>query len=215
MSIKYFENSVLIDEWVVSFANVPQAADKVYVLNRIKKNWDGVKSDLEGLSGIKLVKPDLEAVADALIKSGTHAVMFELVLTKAEFRLDVVVGNVTFKAGKVAVPGELEAYRSFLSNLNGWSTAERNIVPDSDFKSFNENNPKVPPKPTKHSNFEEMVKKSKNDLAAFRTWSNTNSNAKKAFADIDKTAKLKPTDPARVAALKSIDAYLVVYYKSF
>lgn len=51
-----------------------------------------------------------------------------------------------------------------------------------------------------------MVKKSKSDLDAFRDWAKTNSNAKKAFSEIDETAKAKPNDPARVAALKAINA---------
>jgi hypothetical protein len=215
MSFSYFENTAEMDAWLVSFDKVPQPADKPNVLKRIAKSWDGVKSDLDGLAGIKLTKPDLDAVADALIKSGKHAVIFDLVLTKAEFKLNVEAGDVTFKAGSVRVPTELEEYRNFLASLNGWSTSERNIVPDGDFKSFNEKNPKKPQKPTEYKDFDEMVKKSKSDLEAFRNWAKTNSSAKKAFADIDKTAKAKPTDPERVAALKAINASLRDYYKSF
>lgn len=215
MSISYFENSAEMDDWLVSFDKAPQPTDKPNVLRRIAKNWDGVKSDLDGLAGIKLTKPDLDAVADALIKSGKHAVIFDLVLTKAEFKLNVETGDVVFKAGSVRVPSDLEEYRTFLGNLNGWSMSSRNIVPDADFKSFNDKNPRKPPKPTEYKDFDEMVKKSKTDLAAFREWAKTNSNAKKAFADIDKTAKAKPTDPARVAALKAINACLKEYYNSF
>jgi hypothetical protein len=171
-------------------------------------------SDLNGLGGIRLVKPDFDAVADALIKSGTHAVMFEMVLTKSEFRLDVIAGNVTWKAGSAKVPSELEDYRNFLSLLNGWSTADRNIVPDADFKKFNASNPKKPAKPA-YKDFEEMAKKSKADVDAFRAWAKGNGNGKKAFDAIDKTAKAKPTDPARVAALKAINASLQDYYKTF
>ena len=39
--------------------------------------------------------------------------------------------------------------------------------------------------------------------------------AVKALADIDKTAKLKPTDPARAKALKAINESLKNYYDSF
>lgn len=214
MSFNYFENTAQLDDYVVSFDKVPLAADKDNVVKRIKKNWDGVMSDLNGLAGIKLVKPDFDSVADALIKSGTHAVMFDMVLTKSEFRLDVIAGNVTWKAGSVKVPSDLEDYRNFLGLLNGWSNANRNIVPDADFKKFNDSNPKKPAKPT-YKNFEEMAKKSKADVDAFRTWAKGNSNAKKAFEAIDKTAKAKPTDPARVAALKAINASLQDYYKTF
>ena len=214
MSFTYFENSAQLDEHLVSFDKVPSAADKDHVVKRVKKSWDGVMSDLNGLGGIKLVKPDFEAVADALIKSGTHAVMFEMVLTKSEFRLDVLAGNVTWKAGSVKVPSELEEYRNFLSLLNGWSTADRNIVPDADFKKFNASNPKKPAKPA-FKDFDEMAKKSKTDVDAFRAWAKGNGNGKKAFDAIDKTAKAKPSDPARVAALKAINASMQDYYKTF
>jgi hypothetical protein len=214
MSFTYFENTAQLDEHLVSFDKVPTAADKDNVVKRVKKGWDGVMSDLNGLGGIRLVKPDFDAVADALIKSGTHAVMFEMVLTKSEFRLDVIAGNVTWKAGSAKVPSELEDYRNFLSLLNGWSTADRNIVPDADFKKFNASNPKKPAKPA-YKDFEEMAKKSKADVDAFRAWAKGNGNGKKAFDAIDKTAKAKPTDPARVAALKAINASLQDYYKTF
>jgi hypothetical protein len=214
MSFTYFENSAQLDEHLVSFDKVPTAADKDNVVKRVKKGWDGVMSDLNGLGGIRLVKPDFDAVADALIKSGTHAVMFEMVLTKSEFRLDVIAGNVTWKAGSAKVPSELEDYRNFLSLLNGWSTADRNIVPDADFKKFNASNPKKPAKPA-YKDFDEMAKKSKADVDAFRAWAKGNGNGKKAFDAIDKTAKAKPTDPARVAALKAINASLQDYYKTF
>jgi hypothetical protein len=215
MSFSYFENTNAPDDWVASFDKVPQAADKENVLNRVKKRWEAVKTDLDGLSGLKLVKPDFDAVADALIKSGTHAVIFDMVLTKTEFRLDVEAGSVTFKAGSVKVPSDLEEYRNFLSNLNGWSNNDRNIVPDADFKNFNAKNPKAPAKPTVYKDFDEMVKKSKTDVDAFRAWAKANSIAKKAFDAIDQTAKAKPTDPARVAALKAINVSLKDYYKSF
>ena len=214
MGFTYFENTASLDEHVVSFDKVPQQADKDNVVKRIKKKWDGVMSDLNGLGGIKLSKPDFDAVADALIKSGTHAVIFDMVLTKSEFRLDVIVDKTTWKAGSVKVPTDLEDYRNFLMLLNGWSTADRNIVPDADFKKFNDSNPKKPPKPT-YKDFDEMAKKSKTDVDAFRAWAKGNSNAKKAFEAIDKTAKAKPTDPARVEAMKLINAALQDYYKTF
>jgi hypothetical protein len=214
MSFTPYENTAEFDDHLVSFDKVPTAADKENVLRRIKKSWDGVMSDLNGLGGIKLVKPDFDTVADALIKSGTHAVIYDLVLTKAEFRLDIIVDKTTFKAGSVKVPTELEEYRSFLGTLNGWSSTDHNIVPDGDFKKFNDANPKKPPKPP-YKTFEEMASKSKTDVDAFRAWAKTNANAKKAFEAVDKTAKLKPADPARAAALKAINASLQDYYKTF
>lgn len=214
MSFTYFENSVLPDDWTVSFDKVPQAADKPATVKRIEKGWDTVKSDLDGLVGLKLVKPNLDSLADTLVSTQTHAVMFELVLTKAEFRLDVEVGNVTVKAGKVNVPSDLEDYRTFLASLNGWSNNDHNIVPDANFKKFNTDNPKKPTKPT-YKDFEEMAKKSKSDVDAFRAWAKTNAKAKKAFEAVDKTEKAKPTDAARVAALKAINESLKDYYNTF
>lgn len=215
MSITYFENSAQLDDWLVSFDKVPQPADKPNVLRRIAKSWDGVKSDLDGLAGMKLSKPDLDGVADALINSGTHAVLYDLVLTKADFKLNVEAGKASFKAGSVRVPSDLEEYRNFLASLNGWSTGARNIVPDADFKAFNEKNPKKPPKPTEYKDYEEMARKSKSDLNAFSNWAKTNSAAKKALVEVDRTAKAKANDPARLAALKAINVSLKEYYKSF
>jgi hypothetical protein len=214
MGFSYFENTVMYDEYTVSYERVPQEADKPNVVKRLKKSWDGLMSDLNGLGGISLVKPDWDAVADALIKSGKHAVIFELVLTKTEFRLDVIADKVTWKAGNTKLPSDLEEYRSFLSLLSGWSDTLHDIVPTSDFKKFNDNNPRKPEKP-KAKDYEALVKLGKAPVDAFRAWAKSNSNAKKAFDAIDKTAKSKPTDPARVAALKAINLSLLDYLKSF
>lgn len=215
MAFKPFENSVMVDDRTVSFDKVPQAADKPNVVKRVAKAWEGLKSDLDGLGGLKLTKIDVDDIADQLIKSGTHAVIFELVLTRSEFRLDVVVDKLTVKAASVRVPGDLEEYRSFLSMLNGWSNSDHDIVPDADWKKFNADNPAKPPKPTVYKDYDEMAKKSKSDVDAFRAWAKTNAKAKKAFDDLDKTAKAKATDPARVNALKAINASLKDYYSSF
>ena len=66
-----------------------------------------------------------------------------------------------------------------------------------------------------HKNYAEMAKKSKDDVSAFRAWAKKNSKAAKAFADLDKSAKLKADDPVRATALKAIDAALKDYYASF
>ena len=214
MGFTYFENTAQLDEHLVSFDKVPQEADKVNAVKRIGKKWDGVVADLNGLAGLKLSKPDFNALVDALIRSKTHAVMFDMVLTKSEFRLDVIAGNTTWKAGSVKVPTDLEEYRNFLGILNGFSAPDKNIVPDADFKKFNDSNPKKPAKPA-HKDFDEMAKKSKSDVDAFRAWAKGNGNGKKAFEAIDKTAKAKATDPGRVAAMKLINAALQEYYKTF
>lgn len=214
MAFTYFENTAQMDERDVSFDKVPQEADKENVVRRIRKAWEGVMSDLNGLAGLKLAKPDVAGLADALIKSKTHAVIFDLVLTKTEFRLDVITGNTTWKAGSVKVPTDLEEYRNFLGLLSGWSTTDQNIVPEADFKKWNDSNPKKPAKPT-YKDFDEMAKKSKADVDAFRDWAKGNGKAKEAFKAIDATAKAKPTDPARQKAMTAINAALQEYYKTF
>lgn len=215
MAFTFYENTALIDDRLISFDKAPEEGDRTNGVRRISKGWEAVKSDLDGLGGIKLQKPDAEDLFSHLVKSKTHAVIFELVLTKSEFRLDVQVGNATFKQGSVRVPTELEEYRNFLGLLNGWSTGEHNIVPDADFKKWNADNPKAPAKPPPYKDYDEMLKKSKSDADAFRAWAKTNSKAGKAFADVDRTAKAKPTDPARAAAVKAINESLKDYYKSF
>jgi hypothetical protein len=214
MGFTAFENTAMLDAHTVSFDKPPQAADKVNVVKRISKKWEGVVNDLNGLGGLKLGKPDFDALADALIKSGKHAVIFEVVLTKAEFRLDVIVADTTWKAGSVKVPTELEDYRNFLGLLNGWSDTDKNIVSNADFKKWNDSNPKKPAKPS-YKDFDEMAKKSKADVDAFRAWAKGNGKAKEAFKAIDATAKAKATDPAREKATTAINAALQDYYKTF
>lgn len=215
MAFSAYENSVLLDDHTVSFDKVPAEADRVNGVRRIAKGWDGVRSDLDGLAGIKLQKPDFDALFSQLVKSKTHAVMFDLVLTKSELRLDVVVGNASFRQGSVRAPSDLEEYRNFLALLNGWSTSGRDIVPDAEFKKWNADNPKGPAKPPQYKDYDEMLKKSRSDAEAFRNWARKNGKASKAFADYDKTAKSKPTDPARAAAVKAVNESLKDYYKSF
>jgi hypothetical protein len=215
MGFNAYENRVLLDDHTASFDKVPEEADRVNGVRRIAKRWDALKSDLDGLAGLKLQKPDFEDLFGHLVKSKSHAVMFELVLTKSELRLDVVVGNASFKQGSVRVPSDQEDYRNFLSLLNGWSTSGRDIVPDADFKKWSADNPKGPAKPPPYKDYDEMLKKSKSDAAAFREWAKKNGKAGKAFADYDKTAKATPTDPARAAAVKAVNESLKDYYKSF
>lgn len=215
MAFTPFENRATIDDHVVSFDKVPTEADRVNGVRRITKGWEGVKGEVDGLGGLKLSKPDVESLFSHLVKEQSHAVIFELVLTKSDFRLDVIVGNATFKQGTVRVPSELEEYRNFLSLLNGWSTADHNIVPDADWKKWNADNPKAPAKPPTYKDYDEMQKKSKSDADAFRAWTKNQSKHKQAFVDYDKTAKAKDGDPARQKAVKAVNDALKDYYKSF
>jgi len=215
MGFNAYENRATIDDHVVSFDKVPTEADRVNGVRRITKGWEGVKGEVDGLGGLKLSKPDVEDLFSHLVKEQSHAVIFELVLTKSDFRLDVIVGNATFKQGTARVPSELEEYRNFLSNLNGWSSGDHNIVPDSDWKKWNTDNPKAPAKPPVYKDFDEMQKKSKSDADAFRTWAKANSKHKNAFAEYDKVAKAKDADPAKQKAVKAVNDALKDYYKSF
>ena len=189
----------------------------------VEKAWSQVKSDLSGLGsliGLKLGAIDADALAiRGRLKNaggeGPGRLDFDLALFN--FSVEVWVYYPGGAPGaeslaKVSVPKEVEAYREFLTRLNGWSPGGKKLVTDADLKKFAE---EFPPKPTVYKNYAELAKKSKEDLAAFRAWSKKNSKAAKAFIDLDKSAKLKADDPARGTALKAIDAALKDYYASF
>ncbi len=192
----------------------------------VDKGWSQVKSDLSGLSsltGLKLGSIDSESMAiRGRLKNaggeGPGQLDFDVALFN--FSLEVWVYYPGGAPGaeslaKVNVPKEVEAYREFLTKLNGWSLGGKKLVTDKDLKGFNEEFPPKPPKPTVYKNYAEMAKKSKDDVAAFRAWAKKNPKAAKAFSDLDKSAKLPADDPARGTALKGIDAALKDYYASF
>ena len=213
MSCAKFTNSVMDDDWTVSYDKVPQTAeDKSNAVNRLKRGWDNtVFPTLNGLFGLKLTKPDFAMLIEALAKANSHAVMFTLVLAANDMHVELEAGSVTLIIGKVALPSELEDYRNFLVHLNRWGSGGHIIVSDSDIKKYNSDNP---PLPAKYKDFDEMMKKNvKTDVEAFRTWAK--SKKKAALDAIDKTAKAKPTDKARVDALKAINAALTEYQKGF
>ncbi|MEO8081133.1 MAG: hypothetical protein ABI641_11425 [Caldimonas sp.] len=219
MSFTYFENTIAaVDDWTLSFDKIPQDTDvdKGNAVRRLTKRWDDVKKEVDGLAGLKLNKPDFMALIEAMIKGKSHAVLFNLVLTKSEFRVDVEAGDMTFKAGSVKTPSDLEDYRNFLASLSGWSQGDHNLVPESDRKAFNDKNPPPPPKPNKYKSYDDLMKKNlKSEVEAFRAWAKSNSSAKKAMDAIDKTAKAKPADPARVQALKDANTSYLAYLKTF
>lgn len=192
----------------------------------VEKGWSQVKSDLSGLSslaGLKLGSIDAESLAiRGRLKNaggeGPGRLDFDVALFN--FSLEVWVYYPGGAPGaeslaKVSVPKEVEAYREFLTRLNGWSLGGKKLVTDADLKKFSEEFPPKPPKPTVYKNYGEMAKKSKEDVAAFRAWAKKNPKAAKAFADLDKSAKLAADDPGRATALKAIDAALKDYYASF
>ena len=60
----------------------------------------------------------------------------------------------------------------------GWSNSERSIVPDADFKNFNDKNPKKPTKPTEYKDFDDGQEE-QGDLDAFRSWAKTTAMPRK------------------------------------
>jgi hypothetical protein len=203
-----------------------------------EKAWAKVRSalsELSSLTGLKFGAIDGESLAiRGRVKGGGgsdgHPGPGRLEFDVALFNFSVEVW-VYYPGGapgaeslaKVAVPKEVEAYRKFLTGLNGWSLGGKKLVTDADLKKFtqefppkSEKEPEKPPKPKVYKNYGEMAK-NKADVAVFRAWSKQKGNwkAAKAFSDRDKSAKLKADDPARGTALKAIDAALKDYYASF
>lgn len=192
----------------------------------VEKAWSQAKSDLSSLislTGLKISTPDFSSLAiHARLRDaggeGPGRLEFDIALFNfsVEFWVYYPYGSPGAESfGKAAVPKEVEAYREFLTKLNGWSLGGKKLVTDKDLKGFNEEFPPKPPKPTVYKNYAEMAKKSKDDVAAFRAWAKKNPKAAKAFSDLDKSAKLAPDDPGRQTALKGIDAALKDYYASF
>ncbi|MCE9658760.1 MAG: hypothetical protein K8R60_09395 [Burkholderiales bacterium] len=191
----------------------------------IEKAWSAAKSDLSGLSsltGLKLggIEADSMAIRGRLRNAGGEGPgRLEFDVALFNFSLEVWVYYPGGAPGaeslaKVAVTKDVEAYREFLTRLNGWSLSGKKLVTDADLKAFSKEFPPKLPKPTVYKNYAELAKKSKEDLAAFRAWSKKHWKAAKAFDDLDKSAKLKADDPARGTALKAIDAALKDYYAS-
>ena len=219
MSFNAYENSVeAVNGWTLSYDKIPADTDidKGNAVRRLTKHWEEIKSDVDGLGGLKLQKPDYLALIEAMIKAKSHAIFFNLVLTKSEFRLDIEAGAITLKAGSVKAPSDLEEYRNFLAAISGWSQGDHNLVPESDRKAWNDKNPPPPPKPNKYKTYDDLMKKNiKSEVEDLRAWAKGNSAGKKAMDVVDKTAKAKPTDPARVQALKDANTAYLAYLKTF
>ena len=195
----------------------------VVLIPLITPQWVKVKvvlDQLNALTGLK-VKPFELDLWGRWLQSEKNGLEFSVLLDLYAVTVHLYWANQAEQFGQVKVPDGREKYREFLTRLNGWSNSAHNLVPDAALKQFNADNPKKPS--VVHKDFEAMAKKSKSDVEAFRAWAK-NAAAKnasmgvgavKALADIDKTAKLKPTDPARAKALKAINESLKNYYDSF
>ena len=208
-----YENEISPDEWLVSDMNANADDDPVVYERKLRKKYDKVKSEVNSIDGLSIKAPDFAMVMATKKREKSRAVSFDLTLKKSELVLTVGTPTGTrFILGKKAVPSDTEEYRTFLEGLMNWSDGDHPLVTEADFKEWSKKNPK---KPTVYKTYDEMVKKSKPDTEAFRAWAKNNAAGKKALDELTKTDKLKPADPARVKALKGVDAVLPVYYKSF
>ena len=208
-----YENEISPDDWLVSDMNANADDDPVVYERKLRKKYDTVKSEISSIDGLSIKAPDWATVISTKQREKSRAVSFDLSLKKSELVLTAGTPTGTrFILGKKAVPTDLEEYRTFLEGLMNWSDSDHPLVTEADFKDWSKKNPK---KPTVYKTYEEMVKKSKADTEAFRTWAKTNPAGKKALDELTKTDKLKPADAARVKALKAVDAVLPAYYKTF
>jgi len=208
-----YENEISPDGWLVSDMNANADDDPVVYERKLRKKYDTVKSETSSIDGLSIKAPDWATVISTKKREKSRAVSFDLSLKKSELVLTAGTPTGTrFILGKTSVPTDLEDYRTFLEGLMNWSDSDHPLVTEADFKDWSKKNPK---KPTVYKTYEEMVKKSKADTDAFRTWAKTNAAGKKALDELTKTDKLKPADAARVKALKAVDAVLPTYYKTF
>jgi hypothetical protein len=211
-----YENEISPDDWLVSDMNANADDDPEVFERKLRKKYDKVKSDTSSIDGLSIKAPDWATVISTKKREKSRAISFDLTLKKSELVLTAGTPTGTrFVLGKKVVPSDLEDYRTFLEALMNWSDSDHPLVSEADFKDWSKKNPKKPEKPTVYKTYDEMIKKSKTDAEAFRTWAKTNAAGKKALDELTKTDKLKPADPARVKALKGVDAVLPAYYKTF
>ena len=211
-----YENEISPDDWLVSDMSASADDDPEVFERKLRKKYDKVKSDTSSIDGLSIKAPDWATVISTKKREKSRAVSFDLSLKKSELVLSAGTPTGTrFILGKKAVPSDIEEYRTFLEELMNWSDSDHPLVTEADLKDWNKKNLKKPEKPTVYKTYDEMAKKSKADTEAFKTWAKTNAAAKKALDELTKTDKLKPADPARVKALKAVDAVLPVYYKTF
>lgn len=211
-----YENEISPDDWLVSDMNANADDDPAVYERKLRKTYDKVKSDISSIDGLSIKAPDWATVISTKSREKSRAVSYELTLKKSELVLTVGTPTGTrFILGKRSTPTDLEEYRTFLEGLMDWSDSDHPLVTEADFKDWSKKNPKKAEKPAVYKTYDEMVKKSKADAEAFRIWAKSNVAGKKALDELTKTEKLKPADPARVKALKAVDAVLPAYYKTF
>jgi hypothetical protein len=213
--MNYYESEIDPEDWTASDHSASAFDEDEGFQKKLSKVYDKVKSDIKDIDGLSPKAPDYATVMATRKREKSHAVSFELKLSKSELALTVgTPGGSRFMVTKRSVPSDLEEYRDFLQALSNWNDSDA-LVPEKDFKDWNAKNPKVVPKPTVYKTYEEMAKKSKSDAEAFLKWAKAQTSYKKAAEELAKTEKLKPADPARVKALAALAPALAAYYKSF
>jgi hypothetical protein len=213
--MNYYESEIGPDDWIASDHNADAfEADDVFE-KKLRRVFDKVKSDVKDIDGLSPKAPDYATVMATRKREKSHAVSFELKLSKSELALTVgTPGASRFMVAKRLVPSDLEDYRDFLEALSKWNDTDA-LVPEKDFKDWSAKNPKAVPKPTVYKTYEDMAKKSKPDTEAFLKWAKAQNTYKKVVDELAKTEKLKPADPARVKAIAAVAPALAAYYKSF
>jgi hypothetical protein len=214
--VTYVEAECSPDEWLVNYHGASGETPEQFeakLKSRFEKTVRKAVANLDFMVGLKVASGNWNRITGEMVEKKARAVAFNLVLAKSELRLDVgTPAGTQYKLGGVKVPTDLEGCRNFLENLKNWSSGGPSIVSESDFKAWNQKNPK---KPTQYKSYDEMLGKSKSDTEDFKAWAKNNSVARKALDEIENTKKLKPTEAARVNALKAVNASLQTYYKSF
>jgi hypothetical protein len=207
-----YENEISPDTWIVSDVNADRDDDPVAYEHKLRKKYDIVKRDVNGIDGMSVKAPDWATLVATKKREKSRAISFELDLKRASLVLTAgPPGGTRFVLGRRAVPGDLEEYRAFLEALMGWSDSDHPLVGESDFKAWSKKNPK---KPIVCKTYEELARKSKADAETFRAWAKANPAAKKVLEEAARAEKLKSTDPARVRTTKLLDATLGVWYRS-
>jgi hypothetical protein len=196
------------DDWMVKVEKIPSTDDeKTHTVGLVEKKWIYVKKDIDGFADLTYSKPDFHGLVDQLVSSKTYAIIFDLNLSKTELRMNVEVGNTTTKVGTMKTPSDREDYRDFLKKLNDFSSGDRTIVSDADFKKFNADFPKKPSWKT----FDELARVgSKDENANFRTWAKTKPKSKAPLAAFD--AAKKPAE--KTAAAKAVEPFYQDWLKT-
>jgi len=213
--MNYFESEIDPEDWTAFDLSASAFDDDAIFEKKLHKVFDKVKSDVKDIDGLNPKAPDYATVIATRKREKSHAVSFELKLSKSELALTVgTPGGSRFMVTKRSVPSDLEEYRDFLQALSNWNDSDA-LVPEKDLKEWNSKNPKAVPKPTVYKTYDEMAKKSKSDTEAFVKWAKAQTSYKKAAEELAKTEKLKPADPLRVKAIAAMAPALAAYYKSF